>query len=92
MLTPIGTGFVCGAAGEGIPAALPLIRRFSVLCAVGLPLLFPLLWGYSRSPQACLRNNKKIQNSLLKFANYFVVDFTTFCVIYYKKIGGNAYD
>ena len=55
VLTPIGTNFVCMAAGERFPAALPLIRRFSVLCALRLPLPFPLLWGYSRFPH---RNNR----------------------------------
>ena len=32
-----------------------------------------------------------MQNFFLKFANCFTVDFTTFCVIYYKKIEEIAY-
>ena len=48
--------------------------------------------GIFTIPTSVSKEKKKIQNSLLKFSNYFVVDFTIFCVIYYKKIGGNAYD
>lgn len=40
---------------------------------------------------AYLRKNKKMQNFFLKFANCFTVDFTTFCLIYYKKIEEIAY-
>lgn len=68
------------AFNQAVFGALRRAASAAIFSAVGI---FTIPTGVSKE-------KKKIQNFLLKFSNYFVVDFTILYMIYYRRIGGIA--